>query len=143
MNRMFLALTLLAMGTAVVFADDDPIKARRDLMKANGAATKTVVGMLKGAPYDQTAVMTALKSYANAAANAPGLFPDASKLGDTNALPAIWDNKPDFEARFKKLGDDVTAAEAAITDEASFKATMPGVLKNCGGCHEKYRAKQS
>ena len=143
MKRVILAVMALFVSAFAVFADDDPIAARRALMKANGAATKTMVGMLKGAPYDQTAVMTALKSYANAAANAPGLFPDASKLGDTNALPAIWDNKPDFEARFKKLGDDVTAAEAAITDEASFKATMPGVLKNCGGCHEKYRAKQS
>ena len=143
MNRMFLALTLLAMGTAVVFADDDPIKARRDLMKANGAATKTVVGMLKGAPFDLEAVKAALKNYGDAAAQAPGLFPDTSKTGDTNALPAIWDNKADFEARFKKLAADVSAASSAITDEASFKANMPGVLKNCGGCHEQYRAKQN
>jgi len=141
MKRMILAVTLLALGTVAVFADDDPIVARRALMKANGAATKTMVGMLKGAPYDQAAVVAALQTYANAAAKGPGLFPDTSKTGDTNALPAIWDNKPDFEARFKKLGDDVSAAQAAITDEASFKATLPGVLKNCGGCHEKYRAK--
>jgi cytochrome c556 len=141
MKRVILAVMALFVSAFAVFADDDPIAARRALMKANGAATKTVVGMLKGAPYDQTAVMTALKSYANAAANAPALFPDTSKTGDTNALPAIWDNKPDFDARFKKFGDDVSAAQAAITDEASFKATMPGVLKNCGGCHEKYRAK--
>jgi cytochrome c556 len=143
MKRIILSVTLLALGTLAVFADDDPIAARKALMKANGAATKTVVGMLKGAPYDQTAVMTALKSYADAAAKAPALFPDSSKTGDTNALPAIWENKPDFEARFKKFGDDVSAAQAAITDEASFKTTMPGVLKNCGGCHEKYRAKQN
>ena len=141
MKRILLAVTLLTLGVSAVFADEDPIVARRALMKANGAATKTVVGMLKGAPYDQGAVLNALKNYADAAAKEPALFPDTSKTGDTNALPAIWDNKPDFEARFKKLGDDVSAAEAAITDEASFKATMPGVLKNCGGCHEKYRAK--
>ena len=141
MKPITMAVALLALGAVAAFADDDPIKARRALMKANGAATKTVVGMLKGASYDQDAVVAALKSYANAAANAPALFPDSSRTGDTNALPAIWDNKPDLEARFKKLGDDAAAAMTAITDEASFKATMPGVLKNCGGCHEKYRAK--
>ena len=47
----------------------------------------------------------------------------------------------DLDARFKKLGADATAALATIKDEASFKATMPGVLNNCGGCHEKYEAK--
>jgi cytochrome c556 len=144
MKRMTIAVMALALGAVAAFADDDPIKARRDLMKANGQATKTVVGMLKGAPYDQTAVNTALKSYAEAAAKAPALFPDTSKTGDTNALPAIWENKADFEARFKKFADDVSAAQTAITDEASFKATMPGLLKNnCGACHEKYRAKQN
>ena len=76
-------------------------------MKANGEATKTVVGMLKGAPFDLAAVKAALKKYGDAAAKAPALFPDDSKTGDTNALPAIWENKADFEARFAKLGEDV------------------------------------
>jgi cytochrome c556 len=80
---------------------------------------------------------------ANAAAKAPLLFPEDSKTGDTNALPAIWENKADFDARFKKFGDDAIAASTSIVDEASFRATIPGVLKNCVGCHEQYRAKKS
>ena len=80
----------------------------------------------------------------NAASKEPALFPPDSKTGDTNALPVIWDddNMADLDARFKKLGADATAALATIKDEASFKATMPGVLKNCGACHEKYQAKR-
>ena len=40
-------------GVSVVFASDDPIKDRRDLMKGNGKAVKGVVAMLKGEkPYD-------------------------------------------------------------------------------------------
>jgi cytochrome c556 len=73
----------------------------------------------------------------------PLCFPIAARRGDTNALSAIWDNKADFNARFVKLADAVNAASTAIVDEVSFKATMPGVLKNCGGCHEQYRAKKS
>ena len=141
MNRWIVAASLFALAAGVALADSDPIKARRELMKGNGAATKTVVGMLKGAPFDLAAVKAALKSYGDAAAQAPALFPDTSKTGDTKALPEIWTYKADFEARFKKFGDDVSAAQKAITNEASFKATMPGVLKNCTGCHEDYRAK--
>ncbi|HXW20109.1 MAG TPA: cytochrome c, partial [Roseiarcus sp.] len=72
----------------------------------------------------------------------PDLFPDNSKTGeDTHALPAIWENKADFVAHFQKLGADSTALLASIKDEATFKAEMPGLFKDCGACHETYRAK--
>jgi cytochrome c556 len=143
MMRLALAGLLLAFGIGAVLADSDTIAQRRALMKANGDATKIVVGMLKGAPFDLASVQAALKSYGDAAAKAPALFPQDSKSGDTNALPAIWDSKADFDARFAKLAQDVAAASAAISDAASFKAQMPAVLKNCGDCHELYRAKKS
>ena len=143
MRRLIVTGLFLAIGAGAVLADGDSIKERRALMKADGQATKIVVGMLKGAPFDLAAVQAALKTYGDAAAKEPALFPDDSKTGDTNALPAIWDNKADFNARYAKFGEDAAAALVGITDEASFKAQMPGVLKNCGGCHELYKAKQS
>ena len=143
MKRLAWTGLVLVLGVGAAMADGDAIAKRRALMKDNGAATKTVVDMLKGAPFDLAAVQAALKTYAAAAAQAPADFPDDSKTGDTNALPAIWDNKADFNARFVKLGQDAAAAAAAITDQASFKTQIPAVLKNCGGCHELYRAKKS
>jgi len=143
MKKLAIIGLIAVLGTGIALADTDPIKERREIMKASGEATKSVVGMLKGAPFDLGVVKAALNSYANAAAKAPGLFPETSKTGDTNALPAIWDNKADFAARFTKFGDDVAAASTAIVDQASFQANMPGVLKNCGGCHELYRAKKN
>ena len=81
-----------------------------------------------------------------AAAKMPTLFPDDSKTGgDTKALPAIWSDKADLTARYAyaKLGQDTTAALATIKDQASFAAAMPGIFKNYGGCHEKYRAREN
>jgi cytochrome c556 len=138
-------LTSVALLTTLsaVFADDDPIKARKDLMDANGDATKPIVPILKGAaPFDLAIVQTALKAYINAADKGPALFPPGSNKGKTHALPAIWANKSDFEARFAKLGADSKAALAAIKDEASFKANFPPIFKDCGGCHETYREKE-
>jgi cytochrome c556 len=138
------ALALAASAGVVLAADSDAIKQRREIMKANGEATKPLVPMMKGtAPFDEATVQKALKTYINAANNMPKLFPPDSKTGDTHALPAIWDNMADVDARFDKLGKEATAALASVTTDASFKATMPDFFKNnCGGCHEKYRAKE-
>ncbi|MGO9420127.1 c-type cytochrome [Roseiarcus sp.] len=134
----------LSAGVALAASGADAIKERRALMKENGEATKPIVPILKGqAPFDLAAVQKALKTYLNAAEKMPALFPPDSKTGDTHALPAIWENTADFDARFKKLGDDATAALTEVKDEASFKATMPNFYKNCGGCHEKYREKEN
>jgi cytochrome c556 len=145
---MRMTIAVLAIGASfgiALAAGADTIKERRELMKANGEASKPLVPMLRGAaPFDLATVQKALKTYENAADKMPGLFPPDSKTGDTHALPAIWegDNKADLDARFKKFGEDAAAALASVKDEASFKATMPDFFKNCGGCHEKYRAKQ-
>lgn len=142
MKEFVAGLLVMVVGLGPAIAGGDPIKERRDLMKASGAATKTIVGMLKGAPFDLEAIKAALKTYADDAAKSPTLFPDGSNKGDTNALPAIWDNKADFVARFSKFADDVNVASTVIVDEASFRATAPRVLNDCGGCHELYRAKK-
>ena len=143
MKRLVTAVILMACGAGAVWADADSITQRRALMKEDGAAAKKLFDMSKGeAPFDLAVVQASLKSMANAAAKSPALFPDDSKTGGgTAALPAIWQNKADFNARFEKFGKDVAAAIAATKDEASFKAAAPAVFENCGGCHELYKAK--
>jgi cytochrome c556 len=143
MKRTLIVLSTLALGATAVLAESDAIAKRQALMKANGKATGPIVAIMKGGPFDLAAVQTALKTYADSAEKGPALFPDDSKTGgDTAALPAIWENKKDFEAHFAKLGADANEALNTIKDEATFKTIMPNVLKNCGGCHETYREKK-
>ena len=144
MKKTFLAVAALIAGAGAVIAQSDPIAERQALMKANGKATGAVVKMLKGeAPFDLATAQASLKDYVNAAQKMPALFPDTSKTGgDTRALPAIWTNKADVDAKFAQLGKDATAALASVKDEASFKTALPGVLNNCEGCHEKYQAEK-
>jgi len=145
MNRTVLAVAAIAIGVTAVGAQSDPIAARKELMKGIGAQTKTGGGMAKGeVPYDQTKAQAIFASYIDVAAKAPNLFPPTSKTGgDTAALPAIWDNKADFEARFAKFSADAKEAQGSVKDLDTFKATFSAITKNCGGCHEMYRAKKS
>lgn len=133
---------ITAIAATAVTAQADVIKERQALLKQFGDATKPIGGMLRGSvPFDLAQVQAALDLYVKDAKVLPTLFPAGSGTGDTEALPAIWTNKADFDARFVKLGTDAAAARAAITDEASFKASFPGVVRNCGGCHDTYRQK--
>ena len=145
MIRAFFAVAATALGVGVALAQQDPIAARRALMKANGDEAKMGAAMAKGeAPYDQTKAQAILATYVDASGKMPGLFPPTSKTGgDTAALPAIWDNKADFDAKFAKFGADAKAAQGTVKDLDTFKAAFGGITKNCGGCHETYRAKKS
>ena len=137
------ALGLASVGAA--FAADDPIAQRKAIMKGVGDATKPVVGMIKGAtPYDNAVVQKALATYIDAARKEPGLFPDDSKHGGkTAARSNIWDEKPRFESLFARLGQDATAAQAAIKDQDSLKANIGKVLGVCKDCHDDYREKKN
>ena len=51
--------------------------------------------------------------------------------------------RADFDARFQKFGAEAKAAQASVKDLDTFKASFSGLTKNCGGCHETYRAKKN
>jgi cytochrome c556 len=145
MIRTVFAAAVFAFGVTAVAAQSDPIAARKALMKTNGDQAKIVGAMLKGdAPFDLTKAKAALASFEEAGEKAPALFPDNSKTGgDTAALPKIWEDKADFDARLAKIAADAKAAQGTVTDLDSFKSAWATIGKQCGGCHELYRAKKS
>ncbi|WP_439542016.1 c-type cytochrome [Hyphomicrobium sp.] len=146
MRRIVLAVAAAAIGaTAVIAQNVGVIDERQKLLKDMSKTTKPVGAMFKGeAEFDLAKVQAALKAIQETAPRLPPLFPDNSKTGgDTEALPVIWDEKADFEDRFKKLADAAKAAEATITDEATFPDTWKQVMGNCSGCHKKYRKPKS
>ena len=144
MKRLVTVGVVLALGISGVLAAD-VIAQRRALMHDDGIAAKKLFDMAKGsAPFDLSVAQASLKTLATGAEKTQLLFPDDSKTGGgTAALPAIWENKADFNARFAKFSKDVAEAIAQTRDEASFKAVAPKVFENCSGCHERYKAKSS
>jgi cytochrome c556 len=141
MLRVVAVLAALAVGATAVWAQNAAgIAARKEAMKAFGGAAKGPGAMNKGdAPFELPKVQASLKTIEETAAKAKGLFGDDTKTGETDALPAAFEKKPDLLARFDKIGADAKTAAGAIKDEATFKAEWPKVVGNCGGCHKEYR----
>jgi cytochrome c556 len=141
LRAALLAASLLAVPTLALAQNAEVIKERKANFKAMGDAAKPTGAMMKGeADFDIAAVKNAIKVFQEKAALQAKLFPDDSKEGEkTEALPAIWENKADFEERFVKLAEAAKAADASITDEDTFGTEWPKVMGNCGSCHKKYR----
>jgi cytochrome c556 len=140
MIRTVLAVAVLAFGVTAVVGQSDPIAARKAIMKSNGDQNRIGTEMIEGKqPFNLDAAKKIFATFAEAEKVRP-LFPDNSKTGgDTAALPAIWENKADFDAKLTKFVAEAKAAGEATKDADTFKAQITEVRKNCGGCHQPYR----
>ena len=105
--RVKVVLLALAFATGLAgmaFAAGDPIQARKDIMRNNQEAAKTVFGMIQGqVPYDAAQAAAAMQTLQDDMAEFPTLFPEGSDQGNTHASPAIWQNMEDFKAHAAKL----------------------------------------
>lgn len=132
---------LLLAGVAVTPATaQDPIKTRKDgfeSMKKAMGQTKSILdkGEAASTVADPAQRMVAFAS------TIPSLFPAGSDKGDTDALPAIWTNKPDFEAKAKAFEEAAKALEvaAASGDKSAVMKQFAAVGGTCKACHDRYR----
>jgi cytochrome c556 len=119
---------------------------RKALFTLIGGSFRPIAEILRGnATYDSVDVgkyttrVTLLSTFVSDA------FPDASKLGDTQAKAEIWSNRADFDRRVKEFHDHALAlAQVAARLEGNsdaFKAAARTVTQDCKGCHDQYRSK--
>jgi cytochrome c556 len=149
MIRTVVVAGALLLGIGAVAAQQAQLKEVQELMKANG---KNMGGglsaMAKGEkPYDQAAVDAALNQFEDTAKKLPNLFPASAKgeklPGDYSPSPKIWEDKAGFDAKVASFAKVVGEAKGKIKDLDTLKAAVPGIGKECGGCHETYRLKNS
>ena len=145
MKRLVLAAAFAALGVTAVVAQSDPIAARKALMKENGNQARIAREMIEGKqPFNPDAAKKVLATFGDTNDKAKSLWPrHLEDRRHTAALPAIWENKADFDAKLAKFSTDSKAASAKVNDLDSFKAEMTEIGKSCGGCHQPYRKRQS
>jgi cytochrome c556 len=148
MMRTVVVVGTLLLGVGAVAAQQDLVKKAQTVMKGNGKNAGILAAMVKGEkPYDQAAVDAALAQLDETAKKLPTLFPDSIKglkpEGDYYASPKVWEDKAGFDTHIASFGKAVTEAKAQIKDLDTLKVALPVMGKQCGGCHETYRVKNS
>jgi len=138
--RLPFVAALLAISSLAVAGT--PQHERHELMESVGDAAKVVGAMLKGeSEYDNAAAMKSLNTWASVAAEFGEHFPVGSETGeDTEAAPAIWEDRAGFDAALAEWRDAVDAAIAAnpaTLDDA--KPVIGGAFNKCKNCHDTYR----
>jgi cytochrome c556 len=140
-SRSLLVAISLAFTTPLL-AGDDPIHERHELMEGVGDAAKPIGQMLKGErEFDAAGVMASFETFDEASARFGELFPPGSETGqDTEAAPAIWEDRAGFEEALAAWADAVDAAIAANPQTLDETKPVAGEIFNtCKGCHDDYR----
>lgn len=126
---------------------DAAIKARQAKMKLYAFNLGILGAMAKGeADYDAAAAGTAasnlmmLTSVFMPAAWPPGS--DNASVEGTDALPAMWEAKPEEVGAKAQALSDAAKQMAAVagTDLDGLRGAIGAVGQACGGCHKAYRA---
>jgi cytochrome c556 len=115
---------------------EEALEMRQAAMRENGATLRSA-GNLSGA--EAVAAATTLRdNYSHMAE----MFPEGSIVGDSEALPAIWEN---WEAFVAIIDTGVAAGDAAIAaaeagDTAAYGAALQTIQGTCGQCHQQFRS---
>ncbi|KQX34296.1 hypothetical protein ASD04_16790 [Devosia sp. Root436] len=136
---------LLALGAVAAMAQDafvppatpeEAVTMRKALMREDGGLMRTLNG-LSGAEA-AAAVNTVLTNYTHI----PALFPEGSIVGDSKALPAIWENWDAFNAILETGKTAATEAIAAAEagDATAYATALRALGGTCGQCHQQFRS---
>ena len=146
--RTVVIVGTLLLGVGTVMAQQDQVKQTQAMMKGNGKNAGAMAAMVKGEkPYDQATVDAAMAQFEDTVKKFPTLFPDSIKgmkpEGDYYASPKVWEDRAGFQEHVASFSKAVADAKGKINDLDTLKATLPVIGKQCGGCHETYRVKNS
>jgi len=134
----------LVLTVALVAQAATPAEQRREIMKQTGFAMRDSTGFLTGqTPWDAAKAKALMTGITANATKLKTLYPVGSGADPkTEASPAIWTNKADFDKRLAEMGTLAAAAGKAKTPE-EFKAAFPKVSATCKSCHDLYRKKKA
>lgn len=134
------AATAMVVTAVTAAASEGAIDYRQHTMAAVGGHMQALVDIVQQKVPHSDHLQTHANALADLAAIAPTLFPEGSAGGD--ALPAIWENADDFQAKladFKEAADGMKTA-AATGEQGTIGMALRSLGQSCKGCHDSYQA---
>ena len=135
---------LLSATSTQLFAQEEIVKKRKDLMQAQNAAVKAITKAAEEKDY--ATIDTKAKEIMGTTENIFALFPKGSLVDKSRAHPDIWVKSDDFKnraANTRKVAEALSKAAAAKNEaEVTAKVKDLGNTRDgsCGDCHKLYRA---
>ena len=133
------ALTSLTLPAYSELSVEEIIKGRKALFSKNYSTAKKVQTFASKGDFEKAKSLMIEMSE-----NYKSLleyFPENSKEGfKTEALPAIWENKDEFNNLMTKSSNDMIQLTKIIETSEDIKGTLGKLMwSNCKACHSKFR----
>ena len=119
---------------------EEIIKERKSIFSKNYKTAKRVQGLASNGNLDEAKKL--MIEMSDNYKRLLDLFPENSKTGfKTEALPAIWENKDEFNLLMTKASSNMIELTSAIAGAEDVKATLGKYMwGSCKACHSKFRA---
>ena len=119
---------------------EEIIKERKSIFSKNYKTAKRVQGLASNGDIDEAKKL--MIEMSDNYKRLLDLFPENSKAGfKTEALPAIWENKDEFNLLMTKASSNMIELTSIIDGAEDVKATLGKYMwSSCKSCHSKFRA---
>lgn len=137
--RALIAAAALVAALPSVASEGD-MDYRHHTMEAIGGHMQALADILRGKVDHVDHLPIHAAALASLAEITPTLFPPGSG-GETDALPAIWENPEDFAERLEAFKEAGAGLRAAAETGGDVRAATQKLGQACKGCHDSYRRK--
>ena len=119
---------------------EEIIKERKSIFSQNYKTAKRVQGLASNGDIDEAKKL--MIEMSDNYKRLVDLFPENSKVGfKTEALPAIWENKDEFNLLMTKASSNMIELTSVIDETEDMKATLGKYMwSSCKSCHSRFRA---
>jgi cytochrome c556 len=140
-NILFLSFFIVfAVPANSELSVEEIIKGRKAIFSKNYNTAKRVQSLSVSGDFEEAKEL--MKEMSENYKDLFNYFPENSKEGfKTESLPAIWENKDEFNVLMNKSVNDMIELASIIETTDNVKGSLGKLMwSNCKACHSKFRA---